>query len=85
MCIRDSLCGSQDQLQRKVVGRMLDQIERDRPGSKAVMLAALQNVHPSHLLDRRLWGALGLPAAREGEEGGSFPNEVIPTEHLVRG
>jgi tRNA 2-thiocytidine biosynthesis protein TtcA len=79
------LCGSQDQLQRKVVGRMLDQIERDRPGSKAVMLAALQNVHPSHLLDRRLWGALGLPAAREGEEGGSFPNEVIPTEHLVRG
>jgi tRNA 2-thiocytidine biosynthesis protein TtcA len=79
------LCGSQDNLQRKVVGRMLDQIERDRPGSKTVMLAALQNVHPSHLLDRRLWGALDLPAARESEEGGSSPNEVIPTQHLVRG
>jgi tRNA 2-thiocytidine biosynthesis protein TtcA len=79
------LCGSQDQLQRKVVGRMLDQIERDRPGSKAVMLAALQNVHPSHLLDRRLWGALGLRAARDADHGGSGPDEVIPTQHLVRG
>jgi tRNA 2-thiocytidine biosynthesis protein TtcA len=79
------LCGSQEQLQRKAIGRMLDQIERDRPGSKTVMLAALQNVHPSHLLDRRLWGALGLHAAREAESGSSGADEVIPTQHLVRG
>jgi tRNA 2-thiocytidine biosynthesis protein TtcA len=79
------LCGSQEQLQRKAVGRMLDQIEQDRPGSKTVMLAALQNVHPSHLLDRRLWGALGLHAAREAENGSSGTGEVIPTQHLVRG
>jgi tRNA 2-thiocytidine biosynthesis protein TtcA len=57
------LCGSQDNLQRKVVGRMIDQMEQDRPGTKAVLLAALQNVNPSHLLDRDLWKKLGLHAA----------------------
>src|SRR5687767_11775323 len=44
------LCGSQDNLQRKIVGRMLDDLEREHPGMKNVMLAAVQNVRPSHLL-----------------------------------
>ena len=61
------LCGSQDNLQRKIVGRMLDELEVTRPGTKAIMLAALQNVKPSHLLDRDLWRRLGLSAAREAE------------------
>ena len=34
---------------------MLDDLEEKRPGTKQIMLAALQNVHPSHLLDRSLW------------------------------
>lgn len=62
------LCGSQDNLQRKVVGRMLDQFERDRPGTKSSMLAALQNVRPSQLLDRDLWAQLGLEVARDVPE-----------------
>ena len=61
------LCGSQDNLQRKIVGRMLDDLEVTRPGTKAIMLAALQNVKPSHLLDRDLWRRLHLSAAREAE------------------
>ena len=63
-----SLCGAQPDQQRKVVGEMISEWERRRPGTKAVMLAALQNVRPSHLLDQRLWSALGLsvaPAERE--------------------
>jgi tRNA 2-thiocytidine biosynthesis protein TtcA len=59
------LCGSQDHLQRKAVGRLIDDLERNRPGTKNVMLAALQNVRPEALLDRRLWASLGLQAARD--------------------
>ncbi len=59
------LCGSQEDLQRKIVGKMLDDLEEKNPGMKAVMLAALQNVRPSHLLDKDLWRSLGLEAANE--------------------
>lgn len=64
------LCGSQDNLQRKIVGQMLDDLEEKHPGIKAVMLAATQNVVPSHLLDKDLWRKLGLEAAREAENDG---------------
>jgi tRNA 2-thiocytidine biosynthesis protein TtcA len=64
-----NLCGSQQNLQRKVVGRMIDDLEAKHPGTKQVMLAALQNVRASHLLDQRLWARLGLDAAREADEG----------------
>lgn len=77
------LCGSQDNLQRKVVGRMLDDLEAKHPGMKAVMLASLQNVRPSHLLDQGLWKALGLAAAQEPR--GDEPGEpVIREDRLVR-
>ena len=74
------LCGSQDNLQRKIVGRMLDDIERARPGTKQIMLAALQNVRPSQLLDAGLWRDLGLSVAKEGEK--DFPvRGAAPLEH----
>jgi tRNA 2-thiocytidine biosynthesis protein TtcA len=62
------LCGSQDNLQRKVVGNMLTTLEREHPGIRASMLAALTNVRPSHLLDKDLWKKLGLEVAREVAE-----------------
>jgi tRNA 2-thiocytidine biosynthesis protein TtcA len=75
------LCGSQSDLQRKVVGEMITGWERDRPGTKAVMLAALQNVRPSQLLDQRLWSALGLKVAPEDAGG----EALLPDTRLVRG
>ncbi len=77
------LCGSQDNLQRKIVGRMIDDLEARQPGLKTSMLAALQNVRPSHLLDRDLWSQLGLEAARElppADDRG-----IVPAARLVRG
>jgi len=44
------LCGSQDNLQRKIMSKMLDDLETQRPGTKQIMLAALGNVVPTHLL-----------------------------------
>jgi tRNA 2-thiocytidine biosynthesis protein TtcA len=78
------LCGSQEQLQRKVVGRLIDDLDRERPGTKAVMLAALQNVRPTHLLDRRLWSALGIHAAAEHEDEASDRAPLIAERRLIR-
>ena len=76
------LCGSQDNLQRKIVGGMLNDLEARQPGTKASMLAALQNVRPSHLLDRDLWSRLGLEAARELTQAGE--GGLVPSARLVR-
>ena len=79
------LCGSQEQLQRKQVGRLIDGWERDRPGTKANMLAALKNVRPSHLLDRGLWRSLGVHAAPEDDAKPSAPgSHVVDARSLVR-
>ena len=63
-----TLCGSQEDLQRKQVGAMLREWERKFPGRVESIFNALANVVPTHLLDRRLqnFGAVratGAPAA----------------------
>jgi tRNA 2-thiocytidine biosynthesis protein TtcA len=46
-----NLCGSQVGLKRDAVARLLERIEREIPAVRRVMLAALKNVRPTHLLD----------------------------------
>jgi tRNA 2-thiocytidine biosynthesis protein TtcA len=77
------LCGSQDNLQRKIVAGMLNDLETKHPGMKASMLAALQNVRPSHLLDRGLWTQLGLDAARDLPPAPD--GAILPSDRLLRG
>ena len=50
-----SLCGSQDNLERQVVRRMIDEWENRSPGRVESILRALTDVRPSHLLDRKLF------------------------------
>jgi tRNA 2-thiocytidine biosynthesis protein TtcA len=50
-----TLCGSQDNLQRVQMKRMLREWEREHPGRLDNMATALGNVVPSHLLDRKLY------------------------------
>lgn len=54
------LCGSQDGLQRQEIKRMLRGWEQANPGRKRVMLKALANTRPSHLLDRSLFDFVNL-------------------------
>ncbi len=49
-----NLCGSQENLQRKVVGDMLRDWDKKHPGRLETMFTALQNVVPSHLMDSSL-------------------------------
>jgi tRNA 2-thiocytidine biosynthesis protein TtcA len=58
-----SLCGSQENLQRKVVREMLREWERRHPGRIESIVRALTDVAPSHLLDRKLFDFAGLKAA----------------------
>jgi hypothetical protein len=57
-----TLCGSQENLQRKQVSAMLREWEKKYPGRMENMFNALQNVVPSHLMDGALYDFKGLKA-----------------------
>jgi len=59
------LCGSQEGLERNAMKAMLDDIERRMPGRKDVMIRALGNIRPSHLLDPKLFDFAGLVPGME--------------------
>jgi len=60
-----TLCGSQMNLQRQVVGKMLREWERQFPGRIESIRRALTDVRPSQLLDRKLFDFSNLkPAPR---------------------
>jgi len=55
-----NLCGSQENLQRRQVGLMLQQWERDHPGRVEQISRALGDIRPSQLADRRLFDFMAL-------------------------
>ena len=49
------LCGSQPNLQRARIMRLISELEKDIPRIRSSMLTALGNAVPSHLLDHKLF------------------------------
>lgn len=49
------LCGSQPNLQRARINRLITDLEKDIPHIRSSMLTALGNAIPSHLLDHKLF------------------------------
>jgi tRNA 2-thiocytidine biosynthesis protein TtcA len=67
-----NLCGSQEQLQRKQVRRMMEEWDRTHPGRVEHIFSALQHVAPSQLADRALFDFAGL------DGGASVPDWLKP-------
>jgi tRNA 2-thiocytidine biosynthesis protein TtcA len=81
------LCGSQENLQRKQMSLLLEQLEQRAPGARESMLAALMNVRPTHLFDKKLWAGLGLRIADpEPPSSAAVAADppVIPVSSLLR-
>ena len=50
-----TLCGSQENLVRKRVTRLLDQLAEENPKVPSNLLHALQSIKPSQLMDQEMW------------------------------
>ncbi len=71
-----TLCGSQENLQRKQVGAMLREWEKKFPGRVESIFNALANVAPTHLLDRRLQDFGAVRATGEADADGDVAFDV---------
>jgi tRNA 2-thiocytidine biosynthesis protein TtcA len=82
-----TLCGSQENLQRKQAGSMLREWQAKHPERLDNMLHAMQNVVPSHLMDTKLHNFKGLKATgmpdAQGDKG--FDHESFaPAANVIR-
>ncbi|MBL0048382.1 MAG: tRNA 2-thiocytidine(32) synthetase TtcA [Bacteroidetes bacterium] len=50
-----NLCGSQENMQRKIIKQLMTDWEEKYPNRKEIIYNALKNIHPSHLYDSNLF------------------------------
>lgn len=78
-----NLCGSQENLQRKVIKELLTQWDRQFPGRIESMFSALQNIVPSHLADSNLYDFKTIAAdGVENIDGDTAFDHSTPTDFL---
>ena len=65
-----NLCGSQENLQRKVIKNMLKEWQTEHPGRIESMFSAMKNVVPSHLADKDLFDFASLKKQSTPYENG---------------
>lgn len=77
-----NLCGSQDGLQRQVVKEMLQDWDKRFPGRIETMFQAMQNIVPSHMIDKNLFDFSAVTKERAAEFAGdmAFDKESVPAK-----
>ncbi|MDP3701405.1 MAG: tRNA 2-thiocytidine(32) synthetase TtcA [Hylemonella sp.] len=82
-----TLCGSQENLQRKQIGNLLREWDKKFPGRLETMFTALQNVVPSHLMDAKLHDFKNLKATGVPDANGdlAFDEEELPAAPALPG
>lgn len=79
------LCGSQENLQRKQVKRLIATLAESNPNVPGNLFAALSNVRPTHLLDADLRAALGIDHNTTGDPDlGALAPALSPPEREMR-
>jgi len=73
-----TLCGSQEDLQRKQIGLMLKEWERKHPGRLESIFHALGKVETTHLLDRARNDFAAIRATGAPQAGGDIAFDVDP-------
>lgn len=76
-----TLCGSQENLARKRIGRLIDDLALENPKIPSNILHALQAIKPSQLMDQTLWNFRELEKGLENCE--SNWEEIIEFEEIV--
>jgi len=83
-----NLCGSQENLQRQQIKKMLADWEQISPGRTNIIFRALQNIAPSQLADRALFDFTSLAIDRSGErpdyEFANDDSDALETEQMLR-
>jgi tRNA 2-thiocytidine biosynthesis protein TtcA len=76
------LCGSQENLQRKQIKALLNELDAKNPLVRKNVFAALGNVRLSHLYDVALREQVGILDAHEASEGSAARAEIAPEVRL---
>jgi tRNA 2-thiocytidine biosynthesis protein TtcA len=74
-----TLCGSQENLERRAAKQMLRDWERRHPGRVESVFSALSRVVPSHLMDRGLFDFAALSPTGVPDPDGDIAFDVDPT------
>ena len=81
-----NLCGSQENLMRKKVAHLIDQLAAENPKVPCNMLHALQSIKPSQLMDQSMWNfktlEQGLINPRANDETALFTEEELESEFI---
>jgi tRNA 2-thiocytidine biosynthesis protein TtcA len=71
-----TLCGSQENLIRKKVKRLIDELAAENPKVPSNMLAAISALKPSQLMDHRMWDFKNLEKQRV-KEGAALSSDDL--------